>query len=78
MEIQELRSYTAEDLRDMDELMHQLSASSCCTEEKLRAVVKDENSHLYVVREQAPLVSEGSRGSRSSRGSMVQEVQWFK
>lgn len=51
MEIKELRSYTAEDLRDMDELMHQLSVTSSCTEERLRSVVNDENSHLYVARE---------------------------
>lgn len=48
MEIKELRIYTSSDLQDMDELMHELSASSCCTEERLRAVVDDENSHLFV------------------------------
>lgn len=49
MEIHELKSFSEADLRDMDELMHQLSASSCCTEERLRSVVDDENSHLYVI-----------------------------
>lgn len=47
MEIQELKSYTEADLRDMDELMHQLSATSYCDEKILQAIMDDVNSHLY-------------------------------
>lgn len=57
MEIVELISFSESDLRDLDGLMHQLSATSFCSEEKLRAVVEDENSHLYVIREDGRIVA---------------------
>lgn len=41
------KSYTEADLRDMDELMHQLSATSYCDEKILQAIMDDVNSHLY-------------------------------
>ena len=51
MEVVELTSFSEKDLLDIDGLMHQLSATSFCNEEKLQAVMKDAGSHLYVIRE---------------------------
>ena len=50
MEVVELTSFSEKDLLDIDGLMHQLSATSFCNEEKLQRVMDDAGSHLYVVR----------------------------
>lgn len=57
MEILELDSYSATDVPALDALMHQLSATSCCTEKKLDDVISDSNSHLYVAREDGNIIA---------------------
>lgn len=57
MVIQELKSFSEADLRDMDKLMHQLSASSFCNEEKMQKVVDDAGCHLYVIRKEGRIVA---------------------
>ena len=57
MEILELDSYSATDVPALDALMHQLSATSFCTEKKLEAVISDSNSHLYIVREDGNIIA---------------------
>lgn len=66
MEVVELTSFSEKDLLDIDGLMHQLSATSYCNEEKLQAVMEDAGSHLYVVRSSSEC-SESSDGSESGR-----------
>lgn len=56
MGISELTSYTTKDVQDIDALMHELSVGSFCDEQRLRAVVEDRNSHLYVVRDSDGIV----------------------
>jgi len=56
MTIEELREYTPADVRDMDRLMHELSAASFCNEEILDAILADSNSHLYVMRDDSQIV----------------------
>ena len=50
MEVVELTSFSEKDLLDIDDLMHQLSTTSFCNEEKLQKVMEDADSHLYVIR----------------------------
>lgn len=64
MEVVELTSFSEKDLLDINGLMHQLSATSFCNEEKLQAVMDDAGSHLYIIREfqKVPEVSNVSSG----------------
>ena len=58
--VEELRSYTSQDVADLDMLMHELSATSFCDEEILDKVMKDGNSHAYVIRENGHIVGAGT------------------
>lgn len=55
--MEELNTYTSEDLGDLNLLMHELSPSSSCTQERLDAVIGDDHSHLYVIREEGRIVA---------------------
>nr|WP_320039516.1 GNAT family N-acetyltransferase [uncultured Bacteroides sp.] len=57
MTIEELTCYTAQDVQDMDRLMHELSATSYCSEEKQRAVCEDADSHVYIIRKEGHIVA---------------------
>jgi len=57
MTIEESREYTPADISDMDRLMHELSATSYCSEEQLKAAVEDANCHVYVIREAEGIVA---------------------
>lgn len=48
--IEELKTYSDSDLRNLDSLMHELSETSFCSSKILDMVMKDENVHLYVLR----------------------------
>ena len=48
--VEELVTYSAGDLAELDALMHELSATSFCSEELLRAALGDANVHVYVIR----------------------------
>ena len=56
MEIEELASFTPEELRDLGVLMHQLSGRLTMTEDRLREVVGSGGSHLFVAREEGRIV----------------------
>lgn len=49
--VEELTVYDAQDVADLDGLMHDLSPTSFCNEVILDKVMKDENAHVYVIRE---------------------------
>ena len=53
--VEELSSYTAQDLADLDALMHELSATSFCDELLLSNVIDDANVHVYVIRDEGHL-----------------------
>jgi len=57
MEIVELTSFEERDLRDLDMLMHELSPSSECTEEKLQRLAASPDSHLYVARDEGHIIA---------------------
>ena len=58
--VEELNSYTSQNLADLDRLMHELSASSFCSEELLKNALMDANVHVYVIREEGHIVATGT------------------
>ena len=58
--IEELSSYTPQDLVDLDALMHELSATSFCNEELLNNALNDANVHVYVIRNEGHIVATGT------------------
>ena len=58
--VEELIVYDAQDMADLDGLMHELSPTSFCNEAILDAIIKDDNSHAYVIREKGHIVAAGT------------------
>ena len=58
--LEELSSYTSQDLADLDALMHELSAPSYCNEELLNNALNDANVHVYVIRDEGYIVATGT------------------
>ena len=58
--VEELITYTSQDLADLDALMHELSSTSYCNKEILDNVMKDDNSHLFVIREDNHIIATGT------------------
>ena len=58
--VEELRSYSAGDLSDLDALMHELSATSFCNELLLSNALDDANVHVYVIRDEGHIVGTGT------------------
>ena len=58
--VEELSSYTPQDLADLDALMHDLSATSFCNEELLNNALNGANVHLYVIRDEGHIVATGT------------------
>ena len=58
--VEELSSYTPQDLVDLDALMHELSATSFCNEELLNNALNDANVHVYVIRDEGHIVATGT------------------
>ena len=48
--VQKLTTYHPQDLSDLNALMHDLSAKSCCSEALLKAALSDANVHVFVIR----------------------------
>lgn len=55
--VEELSSYSSQDLTDLDALMHELSATSFCNEELLNSALNDANVHVYVIRDEGHIVA---------------------
>lgn len=58
--VEELKTYTPQDLADLNALMHELSATSFCNEELLKSALNDANVHVYVIREEGRIVVTGT------------------
>ena len=58
--IEELLTYSPQDLLDLDALMQELSASSFCDKELLEAALGDANVHVYVNRDGGHIVATGT------------------
>ena len=55
--VEELISYSAGNLSDLDALMHELSATSFCNELLLSNALDDANVHVYVIRDEGHIVA---------------------
>ena len=58
--IEELISYSPQDLADLDALMRELSATSFCSEVLLKSALDDANVHVYVIRDGGRIVASGT------------------
>lgn len=58
--VQNLVSYTFQDLAELDRLMHELSATSYCNEELLKNALNETNVHVFVIREDEHIVATGT------------------
>lgn len=58
--VEELITYSSQDLVDLDALMHELSTTSFCSKELLRNALEDANVHVYVIREGGHIVATGT------------------
>ena len=58
--VEELSSYTPQDLADLDALMHELSATSFCNDELLNNALNDANVHVYMIRDEGNIVATGT------------------
>lgn len=54
--VEELRSYTQFDIKDLDNLMHILSEMSFCDEALLMNALNDDNTHIYIIRDEGHIV----------------------
>lgn len=54
--VEELRSYTQSDIKDLDLLMHVLSETSFCDEALLMNAINDDNTHIYIIREAGHII----------------------
>ena len=58
--VEELSSYTPQDLAELNALIHELSATSFCNEELLNNALNDANVHVYVIRDEGHIVATGT------------------
>ena len=58
--VEELSSYTPQDLAELNALIHELSATSFCNEELLNNALNDANVHVYVIKDEGYIVATGT------------------
>ena len=58
--VEELRSYVAQELEELDGLMRELSATSGCDEELLQNALDDARVNVYVIRKDGRIVATGT------------------
>ena len=58
--VEELTTFSSQDLTSLDVLMHELSASSFCNDHLLKEALDDSNVHIFVVREDGNIVATGT------------------
>ena len=57
---EELLTYSQQDLKDLDSLMHDLAETSSCEEENLKIAIADPNAHVLVIRDGGHIVATGT------------------
>ena len=58
--VEELKTYTPQDLTDLNALMQELSATSFCSEALLKVALEDANIHVFVIRDGGHIVATGT------------------
>ena len=57
---EELKTYSPQDLSDLNALMQELSATSRCSEAQLKSALADANVHVFVIRDNGRIVATGT------------------
>ena len=57
---EELKTYSPQDLLDLNALMQELSATSFCSEAQLKSALADANVHVFVIRDDGHIVATGT------------------
>ena len=58
--VEELISFSPQDLSDLNALMQELSATSFCSESQLKSALADANVHVFVIRDGGHIVATGT------------------
>lgn len=58
--VEELTTFSAQELSDIDMLMHELSATSFCDGALLRNALNDVNVHVFVIRNDGHIIATGT------------------
>lgn len=58
--VEELTTYTQQDVEDLNSLMHELSSTSYCNKEILDNLMNNDNSHVYVIRDEGHIIAAGA------------------
>lgn len=58
--VEELISFSPQDLSDLNALMQELSATSRCSEAQLKSALADANVHVFVMRDSGHIVATGT------------------
>lgn len=58
--VEELISFSPQDLSDLNALMQELSATSRCSEAQLKSALADANVHVFVIRDNGRIVATGT------------------
>ena len=58
--VEELYTYSSNDLIDLDGLMKELSPTSFCNITILDAILQDDNAHVYVIRQGEHIIAAGA------------------
>lgn len=77
MEINELKEFTPQQFAELKELMSELSERLTLTETALEAVMRDKNSHLYVLTDKGHIIGCATLGvyhSPTGRKASVEDV----
>ena len=73
--VEELSSYSSQDLADLDALMHELSATSFCNEELLNNALNDANVHVYVIRDKGRIVATGTLSIKHTLEFIIADIE---
>ena len=57
---EELKTFSPQDLSDLNALMQELSATSRCSEAQLKSALADANVHVFVIRDNGRIVVTGT------------------
>ena len=58
--VERLTAFSQKDWADLDGLMRELSATSSCTESRLKEALEDANTHILVIRDDGRIVATGT------------------
>ena len=73
--VEELLSFSSQDLNDLNALMQELSATSFCDETLLCNALNDANTHVYVIREDNHIIATGTLCVKHTLEFVIADVE---